>query len=100
MILVLRGEPRCPTDAITALHNPSHQLEMLNTPIPHPMGTGGFWKPPAIHAPCPERLHAAAVLCSQWISPPSFTAFYNVLLIGFVELFYRLEVFPTSAVWT
>lgn len=100
MVLALRGEPRCPTDAITALHAPSQQLEMLNAPIPRPMGTGGFWKPLAIHALCPERLYTAAVFYGQWISPPSFTAFYDVLLIGFVELFYRFEVFPTSAVWT
>lgn len=96
MVLVLRGEPGCPTDAITALYTPSQQLEMLIAPIPHSMGTGGFWKPPS-HL---ERLRVALVLYSQWVSPPSFTAFYNVLSIGFVKLFHQLEVFPTSAVWT
>lgn len=75
MGLVHRGEPRCPTDAVTALHTLSQQMEALSAPIPHPTGTGGFWKPPAIHAPCPERLRAAAVLYSRRISPPSSTAF-------------------------
>ena len=100
MVFIFRREPVCPTDDVTALHTPSQQLEMLNAPIPHPTGTGGFWKPPAIRAPCPETLRAAAAFYSRWISPPFFTAFYNVLLIGFVELFYRLELFLTSAAWT